>query len=471
MSRKRLLVAAIYGRLSPRPDGNYVGTERQVRECRELCSAFKYTVLDTFIDNDASASNGKKRPAYDQLLAEVRAGRVDVIVAWHPDRLYRRIADLEELINVCEAAGTVIRTCRAGELDLSTPTGRMYARITGAVARHEIEHKTARWKSSVTTNRRDGKWSNARDRLFGYDRDGAVNAEEAVLVRRMSEAVLAGRSLTSIAVELNEAGVRTTRGNRWAPGAVRHLLLNPRIAGHATHKGEIVGQGGWKAVLSDDKWQQTVAALHPYRARPAAKAVLTRVVFCVNPWEGDECGSMMHSSVRKSRSGEPGARIYRCPSLPPYDLGCGKLTVVAEPVEAIVEGYAKERLDDPRVRAGLEAQRSDNARIVELRKQVDDLDAAYEALAAELRDAKGRTKAEIVAAMRETEVDLDKAREQLTAAFPALAPSLERGWPTDVESRNALIRLVVARVEVGPNPPPGGRRFNPDRVRVVPVEY
>lgn len=455
MTRQRLPVAALYLRISDDRTGREAGVTRQGEDCRALAAHNRYEIRDTYVDNDLSASDGKFRPAYERLLDDMRADLIDVVVTWHPDRLYRRPDTLEELVTIIENHRVEIKTIRAGRVDLTTPSGRLAARNMAAVNKYLVEHNAENWQRAVISNRKAGKWSNARDRLFGFERDGVHREDEAKRVVWIAEQVLAGRSLVGIATELNDEGVTTTRGNRWGPHAVRYLLLNAKIAGLATHKGEVVGKGQWEGILEVDKWEQVVAALHPYRARGPAKAILTRVVFC-------QCGSMMHSGVRAK--GGHSTRIYRCPSNPPYDTGCGSLTIAAEPLEAYVEGFAKQRLDDPRVLAGLKARRADAGKIAELDRQIAALERRYIEISDELRDAKGRTAGVIVAALAEVERDLEQARARLAKTFPALAPSLDRGWPVDVESRNALIRLAVTRVVVGPGT--GGRGFRPDRVTI-----
>src|SRR5690606_616538 len=95
-------------------------------------------------DNDASAYSGKPRPAFARLLAEVAAGTVDVLVAWHPDRLVRSPRELEDAIDALDAAGVAVETVRAGRWDLSTRSGRTTARLVGTVARDESEAKAER---------------------------------------------------------------------------------------------------------------------------------------------------------------------------------------------------------------------------------------------------------------------------------------------------------------------------------------
>ena len=122
--------AGVYCRISKdRKDASgeftMLGVDRQEEDCRELCRTLGWEVSEVFVDNDVSATSGKTRPAYTALLKAVTEGTIDAIVCWHPDRLYRRTVDLEELVKVCDKHRAPVATVNAGAVDLTTPTGRL----------------------------------------------------------------------------------------------------------------------------------------------------------------------------------------------------------------------------------------------------------------------------------------------------------------------------------------------------------
>src|SRR5687768_10861256 len=107
--------AAIYCRISSDPRDTGLGVERQRQECHELAAARGWEVVRTIVGNDVSAYSGKRRQGYEQLLADVEAGAVDVVVAWHPDRLHRSPLELEGFIGAVEKAGVEVQTVTAGQ--------------------------------------------------------------------------------------------------------------------------------------------------------------------------------------------------------------------------------------------------------------------------------------------------------------------------------------------------------------------
>ena len=68
----------------------------------------------------------------------IRAGTVDVVVAWAPERLHRS-RELEDFIELIEATGTAVETIKAGAWDVGTSHGRLVARMLGAVSCAESE--------------------------------------------------------------------------------------------------------------------------------------------------------------------------------------------------------------------------------------------------------------------------------------------------------------------------------------------
>src|SRR4051794_27417289 len=94
--------AAIYVRQSLDKSGEGAAVDRQLRECQELAERNGWTVAEIYRDNDASATKGVRKD-WSRLLDDLSAGRYDVLVCWHTDRLYRRLRDLVELVEIAES--------------------------------------------------------------------------------------------------------------------------------------------------------------------------------------------------------------------------------------------------------------------------------------------------------------------------------------------------------------------------------
>ena len=73
--------------------------ERQIKDCKALCADRGWIVAEVFIDNDVSATSGKRRPEYQRLLRAIESGDIDAVAVWDLDRLTRRPAELESFVS------------------------------------------------------------------------------------------------------------------------------------------------------------------------------------------------------------------------------------------------------------------------------------------------------------------------------------------------------------------------------------
>lgn len=447
--------AAVYLRISQDKTGEAAGVARQSEDCANLVTGQGWELFDTYVDNDISASSGKARPEYRRLLADIKAGHVDAVVAWHPDRLYRKLTDLEELIAAIEARNVVMRTVRAGEIDLSTPTGRMLARILSATAQAEGEIKSDRWKRSVRQRREQGRVPGSGTRMFGYTWDGEIVPAEAEVARWMARELVEGSNLSAIQRELKARGVETTRGNvNWSTATIRRYLTNPRLAGHSHLKGEIIAPGKWKPILDQETWETCRAILAANMGRPQTpRTLLVGLLYC------GRCEGAMVSGARMNKRHET-VRVYRCRRAINVPDNCGAVSGVAETIEEIVEAYARRRLADPAVRAAIRNLRAAPRAVV---AEVTEADQRIQ----ELEQTLDRPGVPVETVLRAIDRAKER-REQLLASVatvrtPAL-PESDADWPTDQGKRRALIELVVERVTLEPATSPG--LFDPERVKI-----
>src|SRR4051794_33460632 len=136
--------AAIYVRISQDRTGAGLGVERQEEDCRALAERLGWRVVEVYPDNDVSAYSGKARKHYTRMLADIEAGRINAVLAWHTDRLHRNVREQLDYIDLSVARDIPTQTVTAGTLDLSTPNGQAAAITLGAWARAESQHKAER---------------------------------------------------------------------------------------------------------------------------------------------------------------------------------------------------------------------------------------------------------------------------------------------------------------------------------------
>ena len=232
-----LVHCAVYLRQSQDKANDELAVSRQRADCLKLCKARGWEPVE-YVDNDTSASKGR-RPDYQRMLQDIRDGRIGAVVAWHLDRLHRQPIELEQFMALADEKRVALATV-TGDVDLSTDNGRLIARITGAVARAEIERKSARQQRAALQRAEQGRVHSGGRRPFGYQDKLTVHKAEAKLVRRAYALALRGEALYSIAAQWNDAGVTTTTGGRWRSSTLRQVLVNPRYAGLRSYRGEVL---------------------------------------------------------------------------------------------------------------------------------------------------------------------------------------------------------------------------------------
>jgi DNA invertase Pin-like site-specific DNA recombinase len=306
--------AGVYLRQSRDQNGTGLAVARQRQDCLKLCRSRGWDPTE-YVDNDTSATSDKKRPNYERMLADIRAGKLDAVVAWDLDRLHRRPIELEHFMELADQHRLALATV-SGDVDLSTDNGRLFARIKGAVAKAEVERKSARQKRAALQRAELGQPSGG-PRAFGFERDGiTLRNNEAKALRNAYASLLAGRSMVGIARDLDAAGFITARLERpFTHSSARAVLVNPRNAGLRAYRGEIVGPAAWPAIVDEETWRAahailTDSARHRGPGSSARKWLLGGVALCGRCDDGETTVKVTYRGER-DRDGKL-VRAYRC---------------------------------------------------------------------------------------------------------------------------------------------------------------
>lgn len=310
----KVIQVAVYLRQSLDAQDDRKAVQRQLDACTrwiaEHSTAETTYVLDrVYDDNDTSASKRRvQRKGWTAMLAAAQSGEFDMILSYHLDRLTRSIRDLLPLLDLASVHG-VGTTTVSGELDLTSDMGRLVAGILAVVAQAEVDRKSARQVLANVQRAELGVPSKAAHRALGYEADGVtIRQSEAIHVRRAFTALLAGASLGSIARELNEAGVRTTRGKLFTAGAVRQVLAKPRYAGIMTRHGVEVCKAKWKGLVPESTFRATASLLaDPSRRSNHSSGERRRLLTGIA-----RCGVCNDGTTVISGSRGAGQPIYKC---------------------------------------------------------------------------------------------------------------------------------------------------------------
>jgi DNA invertase Pin-like site-specific DNA recombinase len=457
--------AALYARISSDQDGTGLGVARQLEDCRKLAARLGWPVGQEYVDNDISAYSGKRRPAFEQMLADIEAGDVDAVIVYHIDRLTRRPVELERFLAVLDAAK--VRQVRfvAGDTDLSTGDGLMVVRILAAMAANESATKSRRIRRKIEQNVAAGLPNGGSHRPFGYEDDRiTINEAEAQIIRQMVARYLAGESARSIAMWLQASGISTIAGKPWRTPTVSAIIQNPRIAGLRAHNGVTVGPAVWEGII-DAETHRRVLSLAKQKAvsgrRSPRRYLLSGMLRC------GKCGTTLYSSARES------TRRYVCAKGPDHE-GCGRLTVVAEPVETLIASAVLHRLDTAELAdalAGRAAKDAATAKVSQAlaadQEQLGELAGAYADKLISMREwLEARKPIEARITLAEKRI-ARATRSDALAGLPGNGTALRESWDgLNLTRQAAIIGAVLDHAVITPGVN-GARSLDP--ARVLPV--
>ncbi len=463
----KVRAAAIYARISSDQEGTGRGVERQVQDCRALAERLGWPVAEVYEDNDFSAYSGKSRPAYARMLADLRDGTRDAVLVYHVDRLTRRPIELEEFVAALDAARVKHVRFVVGESDLTTGDGLMVVRILGTMAANESATKSRRIKRKNDQQAQAGlpHPGGSMARPFGYERDKVtIRQDEAAVVRTLVERFTAGESLRSLTVWLDDNEVRTICGGPWKTQTLRTLITSPRIAGLREHRQQVVGPAVWEGIITPEQRDEVLAVMATKRItgrRAPRRYLLSGMLRC------GKCGNRLYSAIR----GE--TRRYVCAKGPDHG-GCGRLTVVALPVEQLIADALLLRLASPQFAdalAGRAAATEQTAQLAEQitadRAQLDELADLYASKTITAAEW-ARARASIDARLRDTQRRLTRATS--SHALDALTnpgSDLTARWNAlNLDRQHAAVAAILDHAVIAPGVN-GARTLDPNRVQPV----
>lgn len=453
---------ALYLRLSPRPDGQYEGVDRQEAWGRAYAErTWPGLPVRVFADTGISAANGDHRPEYERLRDAI--ARREVTQLWTVEQSRLERTEVGWFVLAAELADvgiTEVHTDRDGIVRI----GDDAAGIKAVLNAGEVRRLRRRVNDALDSLAAQGRPGGGK--AFGYrhgrDDDGrstlVVVADQAEAIRWAADRVLAGWTLAAIAREFDARGLPTRLGGRWLHSNVKSALTNATVAGYRVHRGEIVGRGTWEPILDQSTWRAVTAALARPERRKARRYLLSGVARC------GRCGAGLTGRMQGGRAGR--RPIYFCAS---STGGCDRLGVNAEPLEAHVVGELLAALDRPEFWRAFaednhEARRSELADALEA-IAAQQVELAKRWAAKELpTEAWDAARGELDQRKRTIEADLAAVPAPTTVADPAAITS---GWgKMTLEEKRAILTTFIASVVVEAARP-GAKAFDPERVTIT----
>ena len=184
---------------------------------REACSAYivsqrheGWTEVRESYDDGGFSGGNMNRPGLRQLLDDVRAGKVDVIVVYKVDRLTRSLADFAKIIELLDGAGASFVSVTQA-FNTTTSMGRLTLNVLLSFAQFEREVTGERIRDKIAASKKKGMWMGGNVPL-GYDvkdRQLVINPTEAAIVRSIYGRYLQASSIIALVEDLRQQGTTT----------------------------------------------------------------------------------------------------------------------------------------------------------------------------------------------------------------------------------------------------------------------
>ena len=210
-----------------------------------------WTLVRTHYDDGGFSGGSTDRPALQHLLADIKAGKINVIVVYKVDRLTRSLADFAKLVELFDAHGVSFVSVTQ-QFNTTTSMGRLTLNVLLSFAQFEREVTSERIRDKIAASKRKGLWVGGMVPL-GYElKDGnlLILKDEAEQVRTIFRRYLELGSVNRLVADLKEKNFRsrvrrlstgaTVGGIPFTQGPLFYLLRNCFYVGEVKFKGEIL---------------------------------------------------------------------------------------------------------------------------------------------------------------------------------------------------------------------------------------
>lgn len=238
---------------------------------REACEAFiksqrglGWVALSTFYDDGGLSGGSMARPALQNLLTDIDAGKIDLVVVYKVDRLTRSLADFAKIVDVFDAR-SVSFVSVTQQFNTATSMGRLTLNMLLSFAQFEREVTAERIRDKIAASKQKGMWMGGIPPL-GYDlvdKKLVVNKAEAGVVRSLYLLYLELGNVRALKDAANQQRFVTKRrqfgddhfgGKPFTRGHLYQILHNPIYAGQISHKGKIY-EGQHEGIVDRKTWE------------------------------------------------------------------------------------------------------------------------------------------------------------------------------------------------------------------------
>lgn len=231
MEEQKKTIAGLYPRVSTEDQSRFGHSlDEQEEKLKQLCEFKDYEIYKVYREEGVSAKN-MERPKFQEMIEDMKNGKINKIVVYKLDRLTRSIKDLESICTMLEEYNCSLESV-AEEINTDTANGKFFIRMLTILAQLEIERTSERTKFGLVGAAKKGHLSGRPP--LGYkkiDNDKGIFIDEvqADVVRRIFKLYLDGMAVNSICKLFNEEEILN---RKWPTTTVDKILSNQIYIGN-----------------------------------------------------------------------------------------------------------------------------------------------------------------------------------------------------------------------------------------------
>ena len=218
-------VAGLYIRVSTEDQAREgFSLPEQEKRLRAMCEYKGYEIYKLYKDAGISAKTGNYRPAFEELLQDIREKKCNTIVVLKLDRLTRSVFDLEGIMRFLEENNAYL-DCANEEINTTNSSGKLVARMLTSVSQNEIERTSERTKFGLVGAIKEGHIPGKNP--LGYKRDGkklVIDPLTKDIVKRIYDLYFEGKSYSNIATIFNQEEVLGK--TNWRDTGILRIISN-----------------------------------------------------------------------------------------------------------------------------------------------------------------------------------------------------------------------------------------------------
>jgi len=319
---------AIYVRVSTEEQAKEGYSIRaQIEKLKSYIKIMEWDFYKVYADEGISGKNITGRPAINELIQDIKTGKVNNVLVYKIDRLTRRVRDLIDLTELFQEHNCTFNSLMES-IDTQTASGRMFLKIIGIFAEFERENLIERITLACEKKVKEGYTLSSFIQSYGYRREKGdkiqeIIADEADIVREIFAMYIeGGLTFQAIAQNLNHRNVKPKKGETWGHSSIRNVLINPNYIGKVryaiTDKDRYFEvEGKHEAIIAQELFEEVQKRIgkvkrKSYTKRPKEDNFFSGTIYCA------ECGSKLstHNLYNTNQKGEKKSYgSYRCPNV------------------------------------------------------------------------------------------------------------------------------------------------------------